>query len=169
MTDTDEAPWYKQFWPWFIMMPPAAAVLVGVVMVTLAGGPPAMVVDDYGQIAMATEQRLERDKRAAELGISAQVELLPLGADQFRVSLILTQQNDTAMLPQALRLRFTHPTLKEYDQRTELTGSRGRYSGLLQRKSTRYYVAVTDDAETWRVTGELQAGASLVSLSSSQP
>ncbi len=69
MEDLDIQPWYRQFWPWFIMAPPAVAVVAGLLTVYLAGAEPPMVVADYGRIAMATAQRAERALRAEELGL----------------------------------------------------------------------------------------------------
>jgi hypothetical protein len=40
-------PWYRQFWPWFIIALPAAAVLAGFYTLWLAlSNPDYMVVDD---------------------------------------------------------------------------------------------------------------------------
>ena len=40
-------PWYRQFWPWFIIALPAAAVLAGFFTLWLAiSNPDYMVVDD---------------------------------------------------------------------------------------------------------------------------
>ena len=64
-----EAPWYRQFWPWFIAFPPAATVVGSIVTVWLAGTGPSLVVDDYGQIGKVTTQRAVRDERAGKLGL----------------------------------------------------------------------------------------------------
>ena len=55
MEEFNESPWYRQFWPWFVMALPAAAVAASFVTLYLAGSEPAMVVDDYGQIAKVTK------------------------------------------------------------------------------------------------------------------
>jgi len=40
-------PWYRQFWPWFIISLPAAAVIAGIITFWLAlSRPDPLVVDD---------------------------------------------------------------------------------------------------------------------------
>ena len=47
MEREDTKPWYRQFWPWFIIALPAAAVLAGFFTLWLAiSNPDYMVVDD---------------------------------------------------------------------------------------------------------------------------
>ena len=36
MTDQDTKPWYRQFWPWFIICLPASAVVASLYTVSLA-------------------------------------------------------------------------------------------------------------------------------------
>jgi len=46
-------PWYKQFWPWFIIAPPTAAVIGSFISLWLAGSHPDYLVvsdDEYQQI-----------------------------------------------------------------------------------------------------------------------
>jgi hypothetical protein len=45
-------PWYKQLWPWLIMLPPFAAVVGGIVTLILAGGPPVLVNDEIAEQAI---------------------------------------------------------------------------------------------------------------------
>jgi len=111
MEETQEPPWYRQFWPWLLMLPPAVSVVAGLLTFYLAGAEPAMVVDDYGRIAMATAQRVERAERAAELGINARLMLADdrdNGVPLFTVT--LTQHPDVTEWPAGLVLQFVHPT-----------------------------------------------------------
>ncbi len=42
-----DVPWYRQFWPWFIIALPAAAVIAGIITLYLAvSNPVSLVVDD---------------------------------------------------------------------------------------------------------------------------
>ena len=59
--DETSKPWYKQLWPWLIMLPPLAAVIGGVVTLILAGGPPDRVDDDFGDSAVTAPLESERD------------------------------------------------------------------------------------------------------------
>ena len=173
MEETQEPPWYRQFWPWLLMVPPVTSVVAGLLTFYLAGSEPAMVVDDYGRIAMATAQRAERAERAAELGLKAQLifadDRQDSGAPLFTVT--LTQHPDVTEWPAGLVLQFVHPTKQELDQTIELTGSEGRYVGQPYRSASqspsRYYVSLSDKAATWRLTGELAAAATTLELHAS--
>jgi len=165
MTIENIRPWYRQFWPWFLMIPPAGAVVGGLFTFYLAGGPPALVVDDYGKIAMVTEQRANRDKTARELDLAAHIEIMPRGDDgtfDFRVK--LTGNLKVAEFPQYLHLRLIHPTLPDMDVDTALLASEGMYLGAIRNGNTRMYLQLTDPDEAWRLTGELLAAVSSIEL-----
>lgn len=165
MTMESNTPWYRQFWPWFLMIPPAGAVVGGFISFYLAGGPPALVVDDYGKIAMVTEQRANRDKIASKLGLAAHIEIISRGDEgtaAFRVK--LTGNLTAAGIPDYLQLRLIHPTLPDMDIDTVLLASDGMYRGATESVSSRMYLQLTDPDEVWRLTGELPAGASVVEL-----
>ncbi len=164
--ERDDRPWYRQFWPWFIMFPPLAAVVGGVVTLILAGGPPAMVVDDYGEIAMATRLEAVRDRAAAERGLSGELSLVP-GDGLHGVALLLRQQREGPW-PEAVTLRLTHPTIEALDQRVLLTGAGGRYSGGVLRPPGRVYVELSDPDENWRLAGELGPASEQLVLSAQE-
>ena len=156
MRREDTTPWYRQFWPWFIIALPAASVIASFVTLYLAGAPPALVVDDYGRIAMATEQRLERERFAAEIGLRAKIEFIGRadGSEQ-PVAIVLTQASDARPFPERVRLQLVHPTLASQDREIVLEGSRGEYYGRMERPASRVYVSLTDAAGEWRLTGEM--------------
>jgi hypothetical protein len=162
-----ERPWYRQFWPWFIMTPPIATVIGSIVTVIIAGGPPALVVDDYGEVAMAVEQDQRRDRRAAELGVVARLQLLPganaaAGRQDLRVAL-------GGASPPGIRLEFIHPTRGDLDRRYDIASEGSSFTGQIDRPQTRVYVQITDAAATWRVTGELQPGQQELELRAMAP
>jgi hypothetical protein len=155
MSAIDDTPWYRQFWPWFIMIPPAASVVAGLLTFYLAGKAPSMVVDDYGRIAMVTAERAEREQRASELGLSARINFLGSTAQNLRsVTVTLAQKAGDAAWPERLKLDLVHPTLSERDATSVLAGSGGRYTGTIGNPQGRYYISLTDIAGTWRLTGE---------------
>jgi len=160
MEEIREQPWYRQFWPWFVMAPPAAAVVGGLLTVYLAGTEPSMVVDDYGQIAMATQQRVERERHAQELGLNATIEFIGHGTGSAQpVMVVLTQSNDANAWPDSVRLKLIHPTLAKFDRDILLEGARGQYSGRIERPAGRFYMSLTDEEGIWRLTGELSGNA----------
>lgn len=153
----DDTPWYRQFWPWFIMAPPAVSVIAGLLTFYLAGSAPSMVVDDYGRIAMATRQRAEREQRAAALGLGARINFLGSTAQNQRsVTVTLSQATGDTSWPERLKLDLVHPTLDERDATSVLVGSGGRYTGTINNPQGRYYISLMDIDGTWRLTGEFR-------------
>ena len=65
-------PWYKQFWPWFLITFPAIAVIAGIITIILAvKSDDGLVKDDYYKAGLAINQTLERTQKAKELNMRA--------------------------------------------------------------------------------------------------
>ena len=71
MTDASiVTPWYRQRWPWLLMIMPATAMFGGIFTWWLAANANnSMVVDDYYREGRAINQQLARDDRATQLGL----------------------------------------------------------------------------------------------------
>ena len=83
---TDTKPWYKHFWPWFLMALPAAVVVAGLSTAYIANRhADDLVVDDYYKDGLAINVQLAKKQRAAELGLSAR---LHFSEDIFTVPLV---------------------------------------------------------------------------------
>ena len=68
---TDEKPWYKQFWPWFIMFIPACGVVAGIATVIIASHhAPQMTSDNIERFGRVSEQSapetVENEQQRAE-------------------------------------------------------------------------------------------------------
>lgn len=163
-TPNDRRPWYRHYWVWLLMIPPAAAVVGGVATAWLAGGPPALVVDDYGEIGMATEQRRTRDWRAAELGLTAELQLGTSDSDQGQTVRIELVSPDDWLAPETLQLKLIHPTREALDQTVYLARTSGAYTGQAAPIDGRRYVQVGDEDQEWRLVGERSAQSDRVSL-----
>ena len=148
---THPEPWYRQFWPWFLILLPALSVVGSIVTIVIASNNPhAMVVDDYARIGLATHRKMERDGRAAELGMAAEIRLDSDPAE-IRVSLA-----GDAPRPDHLVLLLSHPTLSGSDRRLLLPGYGEIYSGRLAQPLTgRWYVQLSPPGDEWRLAGEL--------------
>ena len=67
-------PWYKQFWPWFLIFFPATAVIAGIITIIIAiKTDDGLVKDDYYKAGLAINQTLERKQKAHDLGLSADI------------------------------------------------------------------------------------------------
>ena len=153
----DTKPWYRYLWPWLVMLPPAASVIAGLTTAWLADGPPALVVDDYADIAQVTVERAERDERARDLRLAAQVQLRPADQRPTPVRVVLSAGDVGFRLPAQLLLELIHPTREELDRRVTLQSEGGAYVGVLSRPPGRLYLQLSDTASQWRLVGELNA------------
>lgn len=143
-------PWYREPWPWLLMLAPLAAVLMGIVMVVLAThSKDGLVADDYYKQGLAINRILDRERHAAALHVSG---VLEFSADRTRVRLLLGQEG---VAPAALLLTLVHPTLAGRDQRVTLVRTApGEFSGALRAPSAgRWLVTLEDDDQSWRVAG----------------
>lgn len=69
-------PWYKEFWPWFIIALLGTVVTASLITVSIAfRHADDLVVDDYYKVGLAINQRLEHREAAAALGIDIKIEL----------------------------------------------------------------------------------------------
>lgn len=145
-------PWYREPWPWILMAGPFLVIVAGVITTYLAvSSSDGLVEDDYYKQGLAVNQRTLRNQRAGEMNLRAEV--FPGGAASplLRVSL----RAATGVLPDTLLLHVTHPTRSGRDQHVRLQreGS-GFYTGkLLAPLSGRWYMAMEDEQQTWRLAG----------------
>ncbi len=172
VTPADDRPWYRYWWPWFAMIPPSVAVIGGVLTAWLAGGPPALVVDDYANIARVTVERAERDQLARDLGLSGRLTLTARdpqnAAAGTRVSLFLASDAASFSRPAQLRLEIIHPTRDDFDRQVDLRPSATGYVGEFHRPTGRLYLQLSDPDANWRLTGELQPKAEQLRLQARQ-
>lgn len=106
MKNTKKA-WFKQFWPWFLILLPTAAVIAGISTVIIAtSNKPDMVVDDYYTKGKAINRDLTLLENAQQRNISAII----TQTDQ-RISVHLTGVKDHS----AIRFSLAHATLANRD------------------------------------------------------
>lgn len=154
----ERRPWYREFWPWLLMLPPALSVVGGVAMLLLAiETPSALVVDDYSKIEELTSERFHRDREALRLGLTATLEI---ERDAGHIDLFLAAPPPYE-LPGILTLALRHATDPASDLELSLVrdgegdGEGERFSADAGLKAGIYYVELMDPERTWR----LSAGA----------
>lgn len=153
-------PWYREVWPWLLMLPPFASVIGGVTMVYLAvGAPEALVVDDYARIEEITRERLAADRRAAELALTARVTLKPSGEGEFAVLVELGGAE-----PAELSVRLRHAAYEAADRRLVLERGDGPYQGRAELAPGRYDVEIEPADGSWRLAGQIAAGAATLGI-----
>ena len=162
--DGSQAPWYRQFWPWFLIALPASVVAASMFTIWLATrSPNPMVVDDYSRIARSTEQRRERDLAAAALGVEARIRILP------GVGLVELELFPASLQPAGLQLLLSHPLVAERDQVVELMRTPTGWSGSLPPLEGRWYLQLYPQDGDWRLAGELAGETELVLVPPAAP
>ena len=149
----DTLPWYRQFWPWFLISLPACAVIAGFYTLDLAiESNDGLVKDDYYKEGLAIYKDAARVETAHRLGVDAQLQLDRTNGD------IEIQLNSAAVgqLPN-LNLALTHPTRAHQDQQVALTAAgQGRYIGRIAALApANWRVSLEPPAGNWRLSGRL--------------
>lgn len=139
--------WYRQFYVWLIIFLPACAVTASFVTLYIAAqNPPEMAVADYASIEAFAEEQIARDRRAAELGLHAE-----LTFSDGKVSALLDSNNPTA-LPAIIGLRIQHSTTARFDTNVNLAGKDGVYTGSISLPSGAYDIHLEAPDLSWRLS-----------------
>ncbi|MBE2258301.1 MAG: FixH family protein [Rhodobacteraceae bacterium] len=149
---SDDRPWYREPWPWLLMLGPVTVIVAGLLTAYLAVvSNDGLVDDDYYKQGLTINQRTARDRLAGELGITAE---LVLGGNGDRIRVLLRAREGVA-LPEALVLRLAHPTRAGSDQRVALRSEGGGvYVGSLAPLHGRWRVVLEDGQSEWLLAGD---------------
>lgn len=146
------SPWYKQFWPWFIISVPLSAIVACITMlVYMSDKGPSMVVDDYYKKGKSINLELSKFDRAKALFLHADLTI------NDGVVKVFFTKGDVQNAP-ALKVSFYHKTLKEYDLNMVLTpNAAGAYSGVTEAlKDDRYTVFIEPMDGSWKLKENIQ-------------
>ncbi len=149
-------PWYRQLWPWLLMLPPGASVLAGAAMLYLVvHEPTVLVVDDYSRIEALTSERFARDSLAAKLGLSAELSFEPAADGRTRVTVEL-EGPPGFVPPAALSLSLRHAADPLADRKVALARqSAAGFDGDVALAAGRYDLELEPADATWRLAGAL--------------
>jgi hypothetical protein len=148
------APWYRQRWPWLLMIGPVWVIVGGIIMVSLASQrPDALVVDDYYKQGKAINQDLSRDRAATAIGARAS-----LAYDPARSRLSGNVSAQGSLEGQQIRIRLAHSTMPEKDLLLVVKPDpRGDFEvALPMLEQARWRVVVEPVERSWRLAGAWQ-------------
>jgi hypothetical protein len=143
------------------MLAPGAAIAMGIVMVVLGlRSDDGLVVDDYYRRGLAINQVLDREARAAVLGLAATLSFSP---ERDRVRVLLSGGGER--VAQAT-LRLVHPTRAGQDQAVALAAGPGGVleGGLTPVAAGTWRLVLEDPGSTWRLTGHWRTADAQVVL-----
>lgn len=150
---TDTKPWYRQFWPWFVIALPATAVVFSFATLYIAlSGADALVRDDYYDAGLAINRDFDREHEAARLGLKARLALDETGG--LVVSLEGQGVGDLARLS----LQLDRPNDSTRDLRVDLDAtSPGRFvaRGALPALDGRWDASLSPADATWRLASRV--------------
>lgn len=148
---SDSAPWFRHFWPWFLILLPASVVVAALATLYIANRhADDLVADDYYKDGLAINRELEKIERAAALGIAV---ALQVQDGQLRASV------DGPVTDARLSLHLSHPIEADRDMTVDLLRiGEGVYTTPLPDtvESRWHWLVESEGADPWRVDGILQ-------------
>lgn len=109
--------WYQEPYMWLVVSLPLTAVIAGMVILYFAiESNDGLVVDDYYKRGLEVNKVLERDHKAAEYELKANLEI----ARNNPVFNIILTGNKNFILPDKIKVSFLHPTRKGLDHQLVL-------------------------------------------------
>lgn len=142
------APWYRQFWPWFLIALPTTAVVASIASLVIAlRNADTLVREDWSDAGENINVELALEREAATRGMSAVVQLEPATN---RVSVQLAGVGAESVPRLSLELR--HPTDASRDFASILDpGAPGVFVGDASSSSLMgsWYVTIAPADRTW--------------------
>ena len=140
-------PWYRERWPWLLILGPGAVLVAGAVTTWIAfASADGLVAEDYYKQGLGINRHLAREDAARRLGISADLKV-ENGA------LVVALAGGT---PEALFVHLAHATRAGHDVRLRLAPLDGRYATELPPMPPGRWRAVIEDPRgVWRIVKEL--------------
>jgi hypothetical protein len=153
----DILPWYRQFWPWFLISLPATVVVAGFVTLYIANKySDDLVADEPYKVGLAINIQLGKKLIAEQRGIEAHFQFLGEGAER-RVEVQLAGETDG----EELTLTLSHPLEADRDFDIPLQyGGSGLYIGRLSRDIAPrwHWTLVSSGPIPWRLDGSIEHG-----------
>lgn len=144
-------PWYKQFWPWFLIALPASVVVASLLTVTVFSlNSVSLVAEDYYKKGKAINVDLSKLRVAAQKGVSASLSTTP---DALRIAL---NKGELERFP-TLRVHVQHRTLERKDINAMVNPNQaGIYHiDLDEPIEGPWFVEISSFDDSWKVNGRV--------------
>jgi len=147
------APWYKQFWPWFLIALPATSVVASFVTLVIAvRNADSLVRPDYYDAGLYINKELALDRAAVDRGITAALRIDPSGP-----GVVVNLTGNEAATLDGLTLDLGHPTHPERNRSFQLTRTgagefRAPLDGPLRGA---WYARLTPLSGAWRLRSRI--------------
>ncbi|HAD48314.1 MAG: hypothetical protein CMF12_04240 [Idiomarina sp.] len=142
-------PWYKQFWPWFLISVPVVVMIVCAIIIYLAvtQGNFSMVVDDYYKKGKTINAVIEHVERAQELNISFEFK-----ADDEQLA--LRYKSGAPEQLAALSVKFVHATdaAKDFSRRVTVAADGIYRTDIPANIDGRWTVTIEPFDRQWKVS-----------------
>ncbi len=139
--------WYKQFWPWFLIVVPLTSMVLSFSMMYLAfNGKDSLVIDDYYKEGRGINLKIHKLQQAKVLNILTKTQV---SSDYVEVNFI----NGAPDNGEALTLDFFHSTQKFKDfSVTLLRDANGMYRAPLKGEvSGKWQLSLHPFDENWKI------------------
>jgi len=159
----DDEPWYRQFWPWFLIALPGSVVIAGLSTLYIANRySDDLVVDEYYKDGLAINKELSKQAAAQKLNIEAGIVFL-----ERRLQVRLKSQ----FAPEVLPLRFSHPLEADRDFAVILASvAPSLYQAELPADlAPNWHWILEPDSRNWRLDGSLGSSEFITSSGAEQP
>jgi hypothetical protein len=161
--------WFKQFWPWFLIALPMAAVIASIYTVMVAfDNKDSLVKSDYYKEGLAINVQLQQEQLAKQLALGAEIRF-----NEQDVHLDL-HGNADFVWPASLNLQLIHPVNDKMDFTIPLVHlGEGKYQGSHQQQlQHRWHLQLspllTSPQDSWLLQSEIHFGSSQTSRFSAQ-
>ncbi|ORU94087.1 MAG: nitrogen fixation protein FixH [Cycloclasticus sp. symbiont of Bathymodiolus heckerae] len=142
----DTLPWYKQFWPWFLILLPLSVVVASVVTFFIAqNNAPSLVSDNHYKEGLAINSNKQLEQRAEELGLSAVISR--------NSTAITVHLNGLSNPVESLQLKLRHATISQHDKSLTLTKiADGIYqTPFILPKPGKWYISIKGPSNSWEI------------------
>lgn len=145
-------PWYRQFWPWFLISLPLATVIAGIATVIIAfNHRDPLVVDNYYKEGMGINRVIHSQRHAAELGLQAQASF----SQDTGILQLLFPEN--LKVDSQIKLLLIHATKQDFDRGFLLhKDANNRFSlNLKNIQAGRWNMILQPTDKSWRLDANI--------------